>query len=120
VRGPAADGQRLHRVRFQDPGEAIPDGMGGFTEGWADLAPPEMFARIVPASPTDIERVGAGTVTASATHLLTAPFHKDVTTKTRVLWTDFIGRAHEFSVANVVNLDERCTTMVLVCEEKVE
>jgi len=113
-----AAGARPHRVTFQNPGEPVPDGAGGFTEGWADLDPPQMFVRIQPASVADLERVTSGTVISSASHLVTGPYHKDVTTQTRILYSDIVGKQRTFTVAGIVNPLERCIDMVLLCEER--
>jgi|SRR5262245_55307440 len=115
-----ANGERPHKVTFQNPGEPVPDGQGGYTEGWTDLDPPSMFVQIRPASVADLERVASGTVTSSATHLVTGPFHPGVTTKTRVTFTDRSGRARELAVAGIVNPEERNIEMILLCEESVE
>src|SRR5262245_39042048 len=112
-------GVRLHQVTFQDPGTLVADGQGGFTESWINLVPSTLFVRIQPASAADLERIMAGTVSASATHLVIGPYHPGVNTKTRMLWTDYLSRAREFSVAGVMNPLERNLEMILLCEERV-
>lgn len=105
-------GARPHRVTLQNPGPAVPDGDGGFTQSWVDLTPPALSMEIKPATARDLEHVTAGTVIAQATHLVTGPFHAGVTTKTRVL---FNGR--EFHVVGVADPEERHVELVLVCVE---
>lgn len=105
---------RPHRVTLQNPGPGIPDGEGGVTQTWTDLTPPALSVKIAPATAKDLERVAAGTVLATATHLVTGPYHPQVTTQTRIL---FNGR--QFSVTGVSNPEERNVELVLVCVEVV-
>jgi len=53
-------GDFRHVVVFQDPGPAIPDGAGGYTQSWADIAPGTWKVSIRPATVADVERVAAG------------------------------------------------------------
>jgi SPP1 family predicted phage head-tail adaptor len=105
---------RPHRVTFQNPGPNVPDGDGGYTNSWTDLVPPALSVKIAPATQRDLERVIAGTVMSTATHIVTGPFHPQVTTKTRVL---FDGR--QFSVVGVADPEEGQVEMILVCVEVV-
>jgi head-tail adaptor len=109
-----SSGQRLHQVTLQNPSATAPDGDGGFTQTWADLAPPKVFMSIQPASARDLEYMAAGTVAASATHLLRGPFHRGVTTQTRILFG-----SRTFQVTSVRNPEERNVEMILLCEEQV-
>jgi SPP1 family predicted phage head-tail adaptor len=110
----ATIGDRPHRVTFQNPGPPVPDGDGGYLQSWTDLRPPALWMKITAASAAALERVAAGTVIATATHLLTGPYHPQVTTQTRCL---FDGRS--FQVGNVTNREERDQEMVLVCTEQI-
>lgn len=111
--GPRASvADRPHRVSLQNPGPSIPDGDGGSAQTWTDLVPPAWQAQIAPATARDLERVTAGTVLTTATHVVTGPYRPDVTTATRVL---FNGR--QFSVVGVSNPEERNVELVLVCVE---
>jgi head-tail adaptor len=109
-----ARGERRHRVLFQNPGPAVPDGDGGYTQSWVDLVPPTWDVSIEPATARDLERVATGTVTSSASHIVRGDFHPDVTTKTRMV---FDGR--QLSIVGKQNLDERGVTMALVAVEVV-
>src|SRR5262245_32931086 len=93
---------RPHRITLQDPGSPVPDGSGGYTESWTDLAPPQLSASIDPLPLRGNEFVDANTVTAMRTYLIGIPYHPGVSTKTRVL---FKGRT--FSVTGVRNREER-------------
>lgn len=79
---------RRHRVLLQNPGPSIPDpdGGGGYTQSWADLEPPTLQVAIEPATQQRLEAVGAGTVIAQATHIISAPYHPGITTKTRIVF----------------------------------
>lgn len=104
---------RPHRVTLQNPGPAVPDG-DGYTQSWTDLTPPALSVKIAPATQRDLERVIAGTVMSQATHIVTGPFHPQVTTKTRII---FSGRT--FNVVGVADPEEGGVEMVLVCVEVV-
>jgi len=112
-------GDRLRRVQLDAPGPPVPDGDGGFTEGFGPLDPSHVFAKIEPATATSLERLTAGTVTAQATHVITLPFHPGITTQTRVQWDDDTMRHHSANVTSVVNVDERCHTLILAATEQV-
>jgi SPP1 family predicted phage head-tail adaptor len=107
-------GARNHLVTLQNPGAATPDADGGFTQTWSMLSPPQVYARIQAATQRDLERVTAGTVLSTATHIVTMPYHPQVSTQTRVLVN---GRT--FSVTGVTNPDERNIDLVLTCTEVV-
>ena len=104
--------ERPHRVTFQNPGPSVADGDGGFTQSWTDLTPPALWVAIETATAQNLERVGAGTVTAGATHIISGPFHSGVTTKTRAIYN---GRT--FNVQGVVDPTERQQEMVLLVAE---
>lgn len=102
-------GTLRHLVTLQTPTSA-PDGDGGFTDTWTALA--TVWASIVPATARDLERVVAGTVQSSATHLVTIRYLAGVTTKTRIVFGSRL-----FSVTGVQNPEERNISLVLVCQE---
>jgi SPP1 family predicted phage head-tail adaptor len=111
---PSPAGLRRILVVLQNPGTSVPDGDGGFTQTWSDLSPRTMWASIAPATARDLERVAAGTVLSSATHIVTMPYHAQVTTKTRIT---FNGRT--LNVTGVSNPDERNRELILACTELV-
>lgn len=114
VSSPLPAGLRRHTVVLQNPGSPVPDGDGGFTLSWTDLAPRIMQASIQPATARDLERVAAGSVLSSATQIVTIPYHAQVTTKTRIT---FNGRT--LNVTGVANPDERNKELILACTELV-
>jgi SPP1 family predicted phage head-tail adaptor len=109
-----AIGDRPHRVTLQNPGPPVSDGDGGFTQSWTDLVPPALYVRIEVATAVALERIAAGTVIATATHLMRGPYHPQVTTLTRI---QFGGRV--FQVAAAVDREQRQQDMVIVCQEQV-
>jgi len=113
-----SSGKRDKRIRLQNPGAPVPDGDGGYTEGLADLSPAYVQAHIAPASARDLERAASGTVIASATHLITIPYHRQVTTETAIEYDDkVLGRVRHFSVTGLRNPEEANVILVLTAEE---
>jgi|SRR5215471_7146017 len=113
-----AAGLRDKTIRLQNPGTPVPDGDGGFTAGLADLTPATVQAQITPATARDLERVAAGTVIASATHVITIPYHPQVTTKTQITYDDRrAGKMRTFQVSGLRNPEEAGIVLVLTAEE---
>lgn len=114
-----------HRITLQTPTSA-PDGDGGFVNTWppdggatlatnvpASIEPASLLgAAMGPAMSKDMERVIAGTVLSSATHLVTMRYLDGVTTKTRVLFGSRV-----LNVTGVQNPEERNISLVLICQE---
>jgi head-tail adaptor len=106
--------ERPHRVLLQNPGPAVPDGDGGTTQSWIDLVPPALSVKIAPATARDLERIAVGTVLSTATHIVTGPYHPQVTTRTRILFG-----VRTFNVTGPANPEERNVEMVLTAVEVV-
>ena len=115
----SARGDRVHLVTFEGPGPAVPDGDGGYTQTWAPLTPAQWYVAIRAATLRDRETVLAGVVAAGASHIVTADYRADVTTATRIRYTDFGGVAHIFAIAGVNNVELRGVLMELYVEERV-
>ena len=109
-----AIGSQRHLVTLENPSDPVPDGDGGFTEGWAPLDPPDWDCSIQPATARDLERLVGGTVQATATHLVRGRYHPQITIETRMT---FKGR--QLLVQNVTNVDERDIDLILVCAETI-
>jgi SPP1 family predicted phage head-tail adaptor len=105
-------GAYRHRVTLEQPGDPVPDGEGGYTETFAPLDPPAWDCSIQAATVRDLERQIAGTIQATATHLVRGRYHPGITTETRLL---FEGR--QLAVQSVQNVEERDIETVLVCGE---
>jgi head-tail adaptor len=103
-----------HLVTFQNPGASIPDGDGGWTTTFADLSPAQWYVSIEPATARDLERVAAGTVLSTATHIVRGRYHPGVTLSSRMI---FNGRT--FSITGKANVEERSIFMELVAVEVV-
>jgi hypothetical protein len=84
----ASIAERPHRVSLTGPGgDPVPDGDGGYTVPVAALTPGTVWARVAAVTAADLERVTNGTVLASATVLITMPFHPGVNNNTQVAWS---------------------------------
>jgi SPP1 family predicted phage head-tail adaptor len=105
--------ERAHRVTLENPGAAVPDGDGGFTEGWDPIG--TLWGRVSPASEADLRQVVAGTVTALLPYLVVVPYIAGVTTQTRVTY-----HGRHFAVQAVRNVDERNIRLEIICEERVD
>lgn len=101
-----------HRCGVLNPQPAVPDGDGGYTAGYVPADPPEVDASIQAAAARDLERVTAGTVLGTATHLVRCRYRPDISLMTRLT---FEGRT--FEVQSVSNVDERDIALVLICSE---
>jgi head-tail adaptor len=105
-------GMHAQLVTLDQPGDPVPDGLGGYTEGYTPLVPATWYCASQAATARDLERQIAGTVQATATHLVRGAYHPGITTETRL---QFEGRT--FEVQSVQNVDERDVESVLVCAE---
>lgn len=105
-------GAYRHVVQVEGPGPAVPDGDGGYTEGFGPLTPATWHCAISQATPKDLENIGSGTVIAQATHIVKGRYHAGITTKARLM---FHGRI--LNVVAVVNVDERNIELHLACAE---
>ncbi|RPH52601.1 MAG: hypothetical protein EHM91_00040 [Planctomycetota bacterium] len=108
-------GDYRHRVTFQDPGPAVPDGAGGYTQTWQDLTPPTWQVQIAPATVADLERIsGGGSVVTTGGSVVRGHYHPGVSTKTRML---FNGKT--YSITGVRSIEERGIKMELSVVEQV-
>ena len=71
--------------------------------------------QLMPATARDLERLAAGSVIATGTHVVRMPYHAGVTTQTVVT---FNGR--RLAVTGVSNPDERNRETICVCAEVVD
>jgi head-tail adaptor len=62
------------------------------------------------ATARNAERLVAGTIQTSATHLLRGDFHPGITTETRITY-----RGVQYEVQSVQNDDERDLSLTLIC-----
>lgn len=108
-------GALRHLVTLENPGAAVMDGDGGYTQAWTALSPAQAWVSITPATTRDLERVAAGTVLSTATHIVHGRFHPGVTTQTRIVFG-----TRTFSVTGVANPEERSIEMILTAVEVVQ
>jgi head-tail adaptor len=106
--------QKRHRVTL-DTSTTTPDGDGGYVEAFAPLDPPALSVNIRSAGAGDLERLQAGTVSATATHVLTGDHHPGITTKTRITFG-----ARHFSVVGVTNPEEGRAEVDIFCAEQIQ
>jgi len=111
-------GLRDKLVTLENPGGTVPDGEGGYIEGWEPLDPPELYAHIAPATQADLERAASGTVISTATHLIHVPYHPGVTVLTRLRYPEPDRPERTFQVTSVRNPDEADRELVIVAEEQ--
>lgn len=107
-------GRRRHLVTLENPGVVVPDNEGGYTTVSAPLSPPSLYVAIEPASVRQMERLFASTIVASASHVVTGPFHPGITLQTVI---KFDGRT--LQIKGIQNVDERNVELVMACEEVV-
>jgi len=105
-------GDFRHVARFQTP-TTVPDGDGGTIDVWADLDPPWAVA-IQPATVRDLERNTAGTIVATATHIIRGRYRPDVKVDARML---FEGRT--FRITGVASPKERKIELWLFAVETI-
>lgn len=80
---------------LSNPGVAVSDGDGGFTQTpYVALDPPEWRFSLVSASAGRAERQFAATIIAEATYMFTGRFHPGIVTETQIVWTDRAGASH--------------------------
>lgn len=110
-------GRRDKWVLLTKPGGSMPDGEGGYTEGYLPLTPPHVYARINPATQADLERAAPGTIIATATHTIEIDYHPQVTVETRIEYADPDTGTRTFSVKSVREPEEARRELVIVAEE---
>ena len=111
----AAAGTRRHYVTLANPGPPVPDGYGGSTSTPVPLTPEPVYAQILPATAAGLERIMAGAVVASATHVVRLPYHPGVNTQTVIT---FNGR--RLAVTGVSNPEERNLETICTATEVIE
>ena len=110
-------GARTCKITLDTPSANVPDGMGGYTEGWLPLAPATAWARINPATSADMERAAAGTTLDTASHVIEMLYHRQITTHTRIQYRDPDKGLRTFQVSSVRCPDEARRELVIVATE---
>lgn len=109
-------GDLIHLVTLENPGPAVPDGDGGYTQTWQTLSPPMMWSSIKQASSRDLERTVSSTVLSTATHIVKMRYHPEVTTQTRLTTPD----GAYLNVVSVDDVERRHVELILACVEVVQ
>lgn len=112
MKGQTTIGSHRHLVALNNPAVPVMNSDGDYTQASVPLDPAEWHCSIMPATARNLERLVAGTVLSTATHLLTGRYHAGITTQTRVTFGMRL-----FSVTGVVNPEERNIETVAVCVE---
>lgn len=105
-------GGKRHVVVVQNPGSPTSDGDGGSVRTWTDASPRTWHCSIEPATERDLQRVTAGTVISTASHVLKGRYHPQMTTATRLLFN-----ARVFQVAGASNPEERSIETIVIAIE---
>jgi head-tail adaptor len=103
-----------HWVTLTGPGVMTPDGQGGYTIARTPLEPARVKAEIRQATVRELERVTAGAVVSSATHIVTMRFHPQVTMQTEIAFENTA-----LSVTGINDVEKRHRELILTCEEVV-
>lgn len=106
-----------HYVRLEEPSATTVDAFGGYSQTWAALNPPDAFCSIKAARLRSGERQMSNTVVAQAMYEVVMRWHPQVSTATRIRWTDQAGTARTLSVVDVENVDEMSVALRLTCVE---
>jgi len=110
-------GTLRQRITLDTPGIPVPNAAKGFTQPWIALSPPAVWASIEPATVRDLERVAAGTIIVSASHIVTVRDHPGITTQTRITWRDRWNKPHTANVVGLQHRDPLDDELVLLCQE---
>lgn len=106
-----ATGSRRHWVRVENPGgPAVPDGDGGFTT--SPVPAGRWRVRIVPAAQRELERVAAGVVIGSATHVITGRYFPGLALDSEITF-----RGRRFRVAAVLDPGEMHVETIALAQE---
>lgn len=105
-------GELRHRITLSSAGTTTADGDGGYTQSTTSLG--SAWASIVPATAQALERLSAGTVRSTATHVIAMRYRSDVTTQTVITFG-----SRTFYVLGVSDPDERQIETVVIAAEVV-
>ena len=102
-------GELRHKITIQEL-QRVPDGYGGYTETWNDIA--VVWAKIQPLRGN--ERYQAQQVSSALSHKIILRYLDGVKPQMRVLCGSRI-----FHVVSVINVEERNEMLELLCEEEI-
>jgi len=102
-------GELRHKITIQEL-QRTPDGYGGYTETWNDIA--TVWARIQPLRGD--ERYQAQQVLSTLSHKIILRYLNGVKPQMRVLYGSRI-----FHIVSVINVEKRNKVLELLCEEEI-
>jgi hypothetical protein len=95
-------------ITLLNPGPAVPDGDGGWTNTPVPLGPGPVCGSITPAPRRqDYEQAGGGSTIGHDSSVVVLPYLPGVTTQTSLTWADRHGTAHLANSLAVTNPDGR-------------
>ena len=100
-------GDLRHRITIQQR-TLTPDGLGGHTETWSELA--TVWAAVWPVSAK--ERIAGSQVQAETTHRVRIRYLEGVLPQMRILFGSRL-----FEIDSIINTDERMFQIDLLCTE---
>jgi hypothetical protein len=110
-------GQRTQEIAMTNPGTRQKNADGGYDVPRVPLSPPTAWAKLEVATPKALERTVADTTIGVATHVVTIPYHPQVTLKTDVAWIDRAGGQHHANVLGYSNPDQSAIETVMIIAE---
>ena len=102
-----------HVVTLDTAGDPVLDDAGGYTEAAVPLTPATWHCSIAAATARDLERVGGGVVSATATHILRGRYHAQLSEAARIHFGD-----RTFDVESVHDRDERQIELEVIARER--
>ena len=105
-------------VALSNAGPRVRNNDGTYDTPREPLTPATAWASVEIASPKAMEQVARETTIGTATHLVTIPYHPQVTLQTQVTWTDRFARDHTANVVGYSNPDQKCIETVMLCVER--
>jgi SPP1 family predicted phage head-tail adaptor len=93
----------------------VADGIGGFTNTWADVTGMSKVRAAIWALP-GAERVDAMKLEFEGPRRIRIRYRTGITTKNRIYWAD---KAKTFNIKSITNIDERNRMIELFCTEDV-
>ena len=107
-------GDLRHKITIQTRTE-VSDGMGGYTETWADTY--GAWAAVWPIRGP--ERLNYMQLESQISHRIRIRYRNGITRKHRIIFHDVDGN-RTFNIKEIINPDERNISLELLCTEEVE
>jgi head-tail adaptor len=105
-------GDYRHVVTLTTAGDPAIDDAGGYAEAGVPLDPATWHCSIAAASARDLERVGGGQVSSTASHVIRGRYHPGLTEHGRIQFGSRV-----FEVESVHDRDERQLEIEVIARE---